>query len=284
MTPAENILARVLQPTRMGSAEISRLAAGVRARALFSARTTEARHLSTLRRVLAEMASGRSSAADARLALLRSLQALGYDPERGGFPGQTDGIPPAPWGSLRDLSSTPRLKLQLDTNLRQARAVAQTVAGSTPVALALQPGWTLARVHGRRAPRPDWLQRWSAARAATGGEGSAERELTALKSSPVWQALGDGAGGYQDTLGQPYPPFAFGSGLAWIPADRALCESLRLLAPGDVATAPDGTASLAPADAELDAAFQDMPPSWRASALAGVRASASLDPLQEAVA
>jgi hypothetical protein len=284
MTATENLLARILQPTRMGSAEISRLAAGVRARALFSARTTEARHLSTLRRVLADMASGKGNAADARLALLRSLQSIGYDPERGGFPGQTDGIPPAPWGSLRDLSSTPRLKLQLDTNLRQARSVAQSVAGSTPVALALEPGWTLGRVFGRAQPRGDWPARWAAARDATGGVGSAEREFTALKDSPVWQALGDGAGGYEDTLGQPYPPFAFGSGIAWRPADRATCERLALLSPGEVATAPDGTASLAPADAELDAAFADMPANWRESALAGVRAGASIQSNREVAA
>ena len=34
----------------------------------------------------------------------------------------------------------------------------------------------------------------------------------ALKSSEVWEALGDGAGGYEDTLGNPFAPFAFNSG------------------------------------------------------------------------
>ena len=42
--------------------------------------------------------------------------------------------------------------------------------------------------------------------------------MMALKSSPIWQAIGDGAGGYSDTLGNAYPPFAFGSGLGWLEA------------------------------------------------------------------
>ena len=36
--------------------------------------------------------------------------------------------------------------------------------------------------------------------------------MVALKSSGVWLALGDGAGGYSDTLGNPFPPFAYNSG------------------------------------------------------------------------
>ena len=48
-------------------------------------------------------------------------------------------------------------------------------------------------------------------------------DFVALKSSPIWQALGDGVGGFKDTLGNPYPPFAFGSGMGWtdVSADDA---------------------------------------------------------------
>jgi hypothetical protein len=37
--------------------------------------------------------------------------------------------------------------------------------------------------------------------------------MVALKSSSVWQQLGDGAGGYEDALGNPFAPFAFDSGM-----------------------------------------------------------------------
>ena len=37
--------------------------------------------------------------------------------------------------------------------------------------------------------------------------------MVALKSSDVWAALGAGAGGYTDCLGNSFPPFAFGSGM-----------------------------------------------------------------------
>jgi hypothetical protein len=45
--------------------------------------------------------------------------------------------------------------------------------------------------------------------------------MCALKTSPIWQALADGAGGFEDTLGSPYPPFAFGSGMAWVNVRRS---------------------------------------------------------------
>ena len=56
-----------------------------------------------------------------------------------------------------------------------------------------------------------------------------------------------GAGGYRDTLGNPFPPFAFGSGLAW--ADISRDEAIKLgLVPGD---AKAGTPSLSPSEADM---------------------------------
>ena len=71
--------------------------------------------------------------------------------------------------------------------------------------------------------------------------------MVALKGSPIWAALGNGAGGYRDTLGNPFPPFAFGSGLAW--ADISRDEAIKLgLVPGD---AKAGTPSLSPSEADM---------------------------------
>jgi len=50
--------------------------------------------------------------------------------------------------------------------------------------------------------------------------------MAARKDSPIWQELGDGAGGFEDTLGNPYPPFAFGSSYNWMPLDRQEAEAL----------------------------------------------------------
>ena len=63
--------------------------------------------------------------------------------------------------------------------------------------------------------------------------------MIALKSSPIWAALGAGAGGFRDTLGNPYPPFAYGSGLDWDDVERERCEELGLIGPGEVARVPD---------------------------------------------
>ena len=63
--------------------------------------------------------------------------------------------------------------------------------------------------------------------------------MAALKSSGIWQALGDGEGGFNDTLGNPYPPFAFRSGMWTVELDRGEAEELGLLAEGEAAAAAD---------------------------------------------
>jgi hypothetical protein len=95
------------------------------------------------------------------------------------------------------------------------------------------PGWELLRVYDRMVPRgfkigpkgelvedPEdaWPARWRAAAEGLDDEdaiiGTLETtgRMIALKNSDIWQRLGDGAGGYDDTLGNPFPPFAFNSG------------------------------------------------------------------------
>ena len=63
--------------------------------------------------------------------------------------------------------------------------------------------------------------------------------MAALKSSGIWRALGDGEGGFNDTLGNPYPPFAFRSGMWTVELDRGEAEELGLLAEGEAAAAAD---------------------------------------------
>lgn len=109
------------------------------------------------------------------------------------------------------------------------------------------PAWELKRIYDRDVPRgfrllkgtlvpvpgDDWESRWIAA----GGE-LIDGRMIALKSDPIWQALGDGVGGYTDTLGNPFPPFAFNSGYDVDNIGRVECIELGLLKPGEVAVPP----------------------------------------------
>ena len=95
------------------------------------------------------------------------------------------------------------------------------------------------RVYRRKVSR-DWLSRWNDAAKASGDNNAARilqdtGKMIALKSSGIWQALGDGVGGYDDSLGVPFPPFAFDSGFDVDEVPRAKCEKLGLLAHGEKA-------------------------------------------------
>jgi hypothetical protein len=98
------------------------------------------------------------------------------------------------------------------------------------------PALKLVRGYARRVPRgstekpgdDNWETRWEAA----GGE-LVNGEMVALKSDPVWQALGDGEGGYDDTLGNPFPPFGFNSGMVVESVSRKEAIELGLMEEGD---------------------------------------------------
>lgn len=89
--------------------------------------------------------------------------------------------------------------------------------------------------------------------------------MAALKSSPVWEALGNGAGGFRDALGNPYPPFAYGSGLDWEDVDADGARALGLLADGEEAGAP-GPAALTPGEREIAEAIKRLGGDFRSIA------------------
>lgn len=226
-------------PTQLGTADLRALGADVLRQSLFSARLTNATAVQHLRaavnRILAGVGDGTSSdtLADARLKLKALGAQLNYDPAKG-FPGEA-AVPPAEKDSLLDLFSTDRLNLQLHTQTQLVHGAAKNIWGNEPAALADYPAWELVRVAAREVPRGTvkrgkgvvavtedaWDSangRWVAALQATGDEAArtifeATGRMIARKDSPMWQALGDGAGGYEDTLGNDFEPFAFNSGM-----------------------------------------------------------------------
>ena len=236
MNPADIIRIKELLPTGLGSDELKeQIAADILRRSIVSARMESARHLARVRDVCAAVAEGSMNQASARAELLESLHAMGHRASDG--------------GGITNPASRRRLNLIIDTQRRMASSVAR-INAETPATLMAWPAWELRRFERRAAPRGDWMQRWQSAAEAVGYEGVARHtaRMVALKGSPIWQALGDGAGGFRDTLGNPYPPFAYSSGLAWDDVDADECRKLGL----------DPQASSRPASASLSPDTQEL--------------------------
>lgn len=252
MTPAEIIRLKELLPTDLGSAEIrEQIARDILARSIFSARMESAHYLKRLREVCIKIATGEISNASGRADLLSLLEQMGHSPLDD--------------GGIMNPASIRRLNLILDTQRQMAISVAK-ISEQTEATLAVWPAWELIRLGSRRVRRADWPERWNAAGESVGWEGALDRTLgisgprfIALKTSPIWQALGSGVGGYTDAIGNPYPPFAFGSGMDWDQVDRDECIALGLIAddyqPADATLAGASGASLAPTGKDIEEAI-----------------------------
>ena len=230
--------ARTDMPTSLGTADLRQLGADILRQSIFSARMSNATAVQALREAIRHIlvsVDGMSSdnLAEARLKLKYIGQSLGYDPAKG-FPGET-GVEPAEPDSLRDLFSTDRLNLVLKTQEMMTQGAAKNIWGNEPEALEEYPAWELVRVAAVEVPRGEkrtkaglvdvpedaWDTdngRWVAALNETGDTDAAQifeatGRMIARKDSPMWQALGEGAGGYDDTLGNDYEPYAFNSGM-----------------------------------------------------------------------
>ena len=234
ITPADIQRIKDLLPTSLGSDELrSSIASDILRRSVFSARMESARYLARIREVCAQVSEGLINQATARARLLETLSQMGHSPLDG--------------GGLANPASIRRLNLIIDTQRQMAASVSR-IQTQTPGTLAAYPAWELTRLVGKAVPREDWPARWRNAGESIGWEGALKDRFIALKTSPIWQALGDGAGGFRDTLGNPYPPFAYSSGMAWVAVDRETCERLGLSGP-EPETVP--SASLSPAEKDI---------------------------------
>lgn len=242
MTAEQLEIIKALLPTSLGSEELrSSIAADILRQSVFSARMENARYLAMVRAVCAQVAGGGMNLADARMRLTQTLSAMGHDT--------------AEAHGITDPASIKRINLVVETQAETAAGAAR-VNSQTDGTLYAFPAWELVRYEGRRMQR-DWAARWKAAGSAVGWEGVSRDfgRMVALKDSPIWQALGNGAGGYRDTLGNPYPPFAFNSGMDWDGVRRDECVELGLIGE-DYAPGAPARASLAPSEDELSEAVQ----------------------------
>lgn len=215
-----HLAAKGLMPTALDSAGIRLLDAGLRRQALFSAQTLSTDLLGKYREVIGSIINPQQvlregetrtvtegfNPASARVEIKRLLGEQGYAAAEGEE------------GTIKDLGSDARINLVVKTNVELAQGAGKFVQGNANEDVVdLWPAWELVRYEERNEPR-DWEQRWRLAAAVAGDARAAgclgnSGRMCALKSSRIWQALGDGEGGFTDTLGNPYPPFAFSSGM-----------------------------------------------------------------------
>lgn len=235
MKPSDIIRIKELLPTTLGSEEIrEKIAGDILRRSIFSARMASASYLAKVREVCALIASGKINAADARAKLLSVLEQMGHSP--------------LDEGGLKNPASIRRLNLIIETQRQMSSSVA-LLSEETEATREMHPAWRLTRQGIVKVPRKDWDKRWAAAYQAVNGEGALEDDFIALKDSPIWAALGNGAGGFTDTLGNPYPPFAYSSSLGWQPVSREEAIALGLI---DEETKVKGSdASLSPTEREI---------------------------------
>jgi hypothetical protein len=203
---------RRLMPTTLGTRELQALGREVLEHSQFSAKTANESLLRRQRKAIADLLNPEAQAVgqerlasptSARVALKEMLREIGY------VPGTT-----GPVGSVEDLASDARIDLILRTNTQVLQGSAERLAGlgRTDEFPALE----LIRLERKQQERP-WADRWMQAGQASGraygdGWGLFAGRMMALKDHPIWERLGDPAL-FDDGLGNPYPPFAFNSGM-----------------------------------------------------------------------
>lgn len=118
-------------------------------------------------------------------------------------------------GSIRleNLASATRVDLVVKTTRMTNESLKQLEEASDPIQKELNPCWEIMRDEWRKEPR-DWDARWQQAANAVMWDGVAKNttRMIARKDSPIWNELGTG---FDDSIGNPYPPFFWGSGMGW---------------------------------------------------------------------
>jgi len=221
--------------TTGGTSDLQQLSSDIKRRALFSARVTTAELLQKIDDGVNAILTGQSDQATERAAIKDLLEQLGYQPD------------PEKAGGIQDLSSTPRIDVQLETNVDTARGYGWWMQGQQQDVLDEYPAQELVRFSepkGGVSAERDWAARWQ----KVDGQFYGER-MIALKNDPIWDKLGD-PDIFDDGLGNPYPPYAFNSGMNVRDVGRDEAIELGLI---------DDNTELMPEDVGLNDSLQASP-------------------------
>lgn len=214
------LLKKKLMPTRMSTATLDGVAAGIKRASMFSARVNNATFLQRASDLIARIVEpqagggGRASYMDqatARMILKDYLKSISYQPPATRLTGAAE--------QMTDLSSDPRLNLIIKTNVRMAQGFGQHQQANDPDVLDAYPAQELVRQGWRKVPR-DWLKRWQDAGGTLYGG-----RMIARKDDPIWTKI--------SRFGNPYPPFDFNSGMSVRPVGRRLAIQYGVIAKGD---------------------------------------------------
>lgn len=157
-----------------------------------------------IRAQVQKILAGRAMVADARLAVQDVLRETGYQPKAG-----TD-------GTVEGFRSEDRRNLVIETNVAIANGYRQMREANDPDILQEYPAWRLIREIETEVQR-NWKERWAKAAEGTPENGRNDSEYIARKDHPIWQRLGSL---WEDSLGNPFPPFAWDSGMGVEEIDR----------------------------------------------------------------
>ena len=241
---------KVPLPTQLTTKEIGdTLGKDFFRRAFVSSQVHEAQVLDTLHGGITQILQGKNNPNELRVKIGQVLKQTNYQPPEGRE------------GTISDLRTVARQNLIINTNLKVARGMGRAMVANDPDVLDQYPGWELVlggvRLHHRGDPiyKPgtdgsiDWQERWKDAISECSDDDAdieaiqsvfdSTGRMIALASSSIWQALGDGAGGRSDTLGNPFPPFAWESSYTTVGVSRDECEELGLIEPEDIAEPAD---------------------------------------------
>jgi len=206
VTAADKILQKALVGSGLDTEGWSKIQAGLRDRAFFSATVEDVRILHAMRKNVYDVINSGKSPSEVRRDLRQYLQGIGH---------------PQGDGGLKDLYSKKRLDVMVKTNADQARGYATHLRATTAGAIMAFPAYELVRAEDRKLKR-DWSVRWRNAADSVGWDGvSRGPRMVALKTSPVWAAL--------SRFGNPFPPFDFNSGMGVRDVAKSVCREIGLL-------------------------------------------------------
>lgn len=202
---------KALLPNALTSRQIQALAPQLRERASFSALVERVEFLQKWDDISERIINGELDLASGRLEAKQFLRDEGFQPD------------PEKRGTIQDITTTARQNVKLKTDVEVAQGRGFWEQGQDAALLDEYPGWELFRLEERKVKR-NWSVIWK----GLGGQLFDGGRMIALKNDEIWAALGDG----EDGLGNPYPPFRFGTGMWTRNVSRDECLAFGVLQPG----------------------------------------------------